>query len=112
MDRTRKYTLKKLTPLRAVRLHCLSCTNGDVTYVRKCSSSSCDVHPIRFGRNDGKIRSVLRAIRRRCLDCCGDERKRVAECELKDCSLYPFRMGTNPNRKGATIPKAERSQDQ
>lgn len=103
--------MKKITPLQAVRAHCLECTNGDMTYVRKCPSVNCDVHAIRSGRNGGRVKSVLGAIRRRCLDCCGDERKRVAECEVTDCFLHPFRMGNNPNRKGATIPKSKQPQD-
>ena len=102
--------MKKKTPLQAVRQHCLECTNGDVTNVRKCPSTNCDVGPIRSGRNGGRVPSVLKVIRQRCLDCCGDERKRVNECELTDCDLYPFRMGMNPNRKGATKPKGRQPQ--
>lgn len=102
--------MKNKTPLQSVRAHCLDCTNGDATYVRKCPSTRCDVWPIRSGRNGGRVPSVLKAIRQRCLDCCGDERKRVAECELTDCDLYPFRMGTNPNRKHTVIPEGEQTQ--
>lgn len=93
------------TPLQSVRQHCLECTNGDATYVRQCPSVNCDVHPIRSGRNGGRVPSVLKAIRQRCMDCCQDEPKRVRDCELENCVLYTYRFGTTPRRKGATKPK-------
>lgn len=100
--------MKKMTPLKAVRARCLNCCADSSREVRLCPATGCPLHPIRSGKNGGKVKSVLKTIRAKCRDC-SDGLKDVAECALKDCPLYPFRLGMNPNRKGATIPKNKRA---
>ena len=99
MDRTRTYTMKRLTPLKAVRAHCLDCCEGSAKEVRLCPATGCDSHPIRSGKNKGAVKSILKTIRKRCLDCCGLSPKAVRECDFEHCALWPYRFGTNPARK-------------
>jgi hypothetical protein len=114
-----------VTPLRALRRHCLWCCNGNPNEVRLCVSKSCPLWPFRFGHRPtdelkaevgdrilhpaerqitGKAfhdagGTALRAIRLRCLDCRGASRSEVAGCWDTDCALDPFRFGKNPNFK-------------
>ena len=37
------------SPLKAVRLHCLSCCNGSANEVRLCPSKACPLWPFRHG---------------------------------------------------------------
>jgi hypothetical protein len=91
--------MKKLTPLKAVRVHCLDCCGGSAKEVRFCTATECDTHPIRDGKNCGKVKSVIKAIRKRCLDCSGFSPKAVRECAHELCALWQYRFGTNPARK-------------
>ena len=97
--------MTKLTPLKAVRAHCVECCGGSGREASLCPAIGCPIHPIRSGRNkdpktDKKmVPSVLKAIRKRCLDCCGFSPKAVRECDFEHCALWPYRFGTNPARK-------------
>jgi hypothetical protein len=44
----------KVTPLKAIRLHCLDCSGGSTKEVRLCVISDCPLYPYRFGRNPKK----------------------------------------------------------
>ncbi|MEW6702649.1 MAG: hypothetical protein AB1298_08005 [Bacteroidota bacterium] len=65
----------KLTPLKAIKKHCLECSGYNLPAERTSS----------FVRQAGK--------------------KEVRECKITDCVLFPYRLGSNPNRKGCTNPK-------
>lgn len=41
----------KLTPLKAIKLHCLDCVCYDRNEVTKCGNVDCPLHEFRFGRN-------------------------------------------------------------
>lgn len=43
--------MKRLTPLKAIRLKCLDCSAGSAHEVRGCHISDCPLHPYRFGKN-------------------------------------------------------------
>ena len=114
-----------LSPLKAVRAHCLWCCNGLANEVSLCAANACPLHPYRMGRNPDKValledgtavypaekpaaRSELVAdgatglgmIRRRCMDCSGGSVAEVKACQATGCALWPFRLGRNPNRVG------------
>lgn len=41
----------KLTPVRAIRKHCLSCVGGSYSAVRNCEAGEdCHLHPWRMGK--------------------------------------------------------------
>jgi hypothetical protein len=41
---------QNITPLKAVRRHCLECCNGSAHEVSLCAAKSCPLWPFRFGR--------------------------------------------------------------
>ena len=92
----------KLSPLRAVRVHCLSCCCGQANEVRLCPAETCALWPYRFGRSPKEKPELtpLKSIKARCLDCSGHIAKEVRECWDTGCALYPCRMGKNPNLRG------------
>ena len=92
----------KLSPLQAVRAHCLSCCCGQAKEVRLCPAETCTLWPYRFGRGPEVEQALtpLKSIRARCLDCSGDVANDVRTCWNKGCALYGFRMGKNPALKG------------
>jgi len=108
------------TPLKAVRRHCLECSNDSANKVRLCSAKSCALWPFRHGHRpsvedraavaDRQLnplerslagaafpRTALKALRRRCLDCSGNSDGEVRSCKLTSCSLHRYRHGKNPN---------------
>lgn len=40
---------REITPLRAIRQHCIECCNGDKTEVRLCDITRCALHGFRMG---------------------------------------------------------------
>ncbi len=103
---TRTYIMTKLTPLKAVRAHCVECCGGSTREASLCTANGCPVYPIRNGINKdpatgaNKVKSVLKAIRKRCLDCCGFSPKQVGDCDFESCALFVYRFGSNPSRQG------------
>lgn len=47
-------SLKKLTPLKAIRLKCLDCSAGQPSEVRKCPMEDCPLFTYRFGHNPNR----------------------------------------------------------
>jgi hypothetical protein len=114
---------KSVTPLRALRRHCLWCCKGSTNEVKLCSAKRCPLWAFRFGRRptledkaaiaDVKLYplelelrggefhekggTALKAIRRRCIDCSGGSLIGANGCTTSDCDLHPFRKGKNPN---------------
>lgn len=46
--------IKKLTPLKAIRAHCIDCAGGSVVDVRNCHLNTCPLWPHRFGKSGNK----------------------------------------------------------
>jgi len=42
--------MKKITPLKAIRLKCLDCTVGQVKEIRECLIKDCTLYPYRMGK--------------------------------------------------------------
>lgn len=42
--------IKKLTPMKAIRLKCLDCCNGQASEVKVCGATECPIYPFRMGR--------------------------------------------------------------
>lgn len=94
---------KRVTPGRAIRLHCIHCCGGQASAVAGCDGNEsarekgfipCGFDSHRLGRG----RPSVRLIRKFCLSCQGGKSDFVRDCLTTTCSLYPFRMGKNPNR--------------
>lgn len=49
-----------LTPVKAIRRHCLICMGGDKTAVRECESTHCFAWPFRQGRNPNRAFKLRR----------------------------------------------------
>ncbi len=94
----------QLTPLKAIREHCLCCCGDSSLEVRLCPSVKCPLYPARLGRGTTGLR-LLKLIRTRCKDCT-ETLEEIKNCQFKkqsgdmSCSLYPYRMGKNPKLKG------------
>jgi hypothetical protein len=84
--------MKALTPLKALRAHCIECCLDSRVEVRECPAKYCPAWPLRFGKKVGGL-DPLRLIRKRCLDCYGGSIADVRDCPIPDCPLYPFRFG-------------------
>lgn len=89
----------KLTPLKAIRKHCLWCANGSAHEVRVCPAETCPTWRLRFGKRIKGI-SSLKTIRKRCLDCSTFNAAEVRRCQFEDCPLFEYRLGHNPRLKG------------
>ena len=107
---------RTLSPLKAVRAHCLGCCNGSSHEVSLCVSKSCPLWLFRFGHKptpdeieavaDVAVHpgeavtsqaelhrySALRAVRLRCVECSGGSVRAVAGCQASDCSLHEHRL--------------------
>jgi hypothetical protein len=116
---------RSVSPLRALRSHCLWCCNGSAHEVTLCPAMSCPLWPFRFGHRPtaeekaavadvkfyplerpstgaefhDKGGTALKAIRRRCMDCSGGSQVTANACTASDCDLHKFRRGKNPNFK-------------
>ena len=97
-------TVRRLTPLRAIRKKCLWCCPGSSHKVRLCSITDCTLHPYRFRKRpkrpeaNGRL-TAMKAIRRNCLDCSACSPAEVRGCQIRDCMLHRYRMGKNPERQ-------------
>ena len=94
----------KLTPLKAIRRHCLHCMGGSYQLVRDCPSMACPLYPLRLKR---AVKGVgpLRQIRAMCKQCVGTAAE-VKKCDPnfldgETCSLYRYRFGKRPKEAGS-----------
>lgn len=46
--------MKKLTPLRRIRLKCLDCCCDSAHEVKLCTATDCSLYPVRFGKNPNR----------------------------------------------------------
>ena len=47
------------TPLKAIRLKCLECSNGSSNDVKECEIDSCELFHFRLGKNPYRVKRVL-----------------------------------------------------
>lgn len=90
-----------LSPLKAIRKHCLKCGCGQFVEVQLCPAEDCALWPYRFGRGPEVKPQLtsLKSIKAMCLDC-SSTAKAVTSCWNDTCVLYLYRQGHNPNLKG------------
>jgi len=86
------------SPLKAIRLHCLTCCCEQPQEVRLCGAVDCNSYPLRMGKSVPGLRP-LTVIKEHCIACGGGE-ELPKDCKVTDCKLFPFRTGHNPNRAG------------
>ena len=102
----RNHFKKKLSPLVAVRHHCLDCCCEVTEEVKLCPVTACSLWPYRFGKFPEDHRgpkSVLKPVSVKCRDCAPEVIKGKPEwqnCLKKCCPLWQLRFGTNPRRSG------------
>jgi len=48
-----------LTPIKAIRQYCLSCSNGSPKEVRFCVIPECPLYPYRLGKNPNRKKRTL-----------------------------------------------------
>jgi len=98
--------MKRLTPMRAIREHCVECCGGarqGINGPLGCNSRACALFQLRSGRRIKGV-SPLRSIRAKCLECVGGSPAEVRRCSDTSCSLYLYRLGKNPSRAGIGNP--------
>ena len=71
------------SPLKAIRQHCLDCSNGSASEVKNCSIASCSLYEFRLGRNPFRTRSMT------------DEQKQAAAERLKSARLVKKSLTNN-----------------
>lgn len=90
----------KLTPLKAVRRHCVDiCMGGSYSLVPECEHKKCPLHELRHGKSVKGVQP-LKQIRKKCIECV-DGAKKVRGCNgdkllCGPCPLYAFRNGSKP----------------
>lgn len=42
---------KRMSPLKAIKAHCLDCCGGSRQEVKACEIADCPLHPFRLGKN-------------------------------------------------------------
>ena len=40
-----------MSPLKAIKLHCIDCSGGSYNEAKLCPAEDCDLHPFRLGKN-------------------------------------------------------------
>ena len=86
-----------LTPIRAIRRKCLSCSEN-AREVKECSITDCALYENRMGKRPKGTRP-LKAIRAECLDCMGGNPNQVRECNIEQCPLWYYRSGHRPRKE-------------
>jgi len=94
--------MPNLTPLKAIRKHCLFCMNNQFNEVKICTDRECPLWLLRFGKGAQGV-SVLKAIRVKCYACGEGTPSDIKNCEISDCFLYRYRFGKNPALKGRKV---------
>ena len=94
------------SPLRLIRVKCLSCCLSSAPEVRNCSAESCPLHPFRMGKNPdalkGRLSAPARAIRKKCREC---DPEKLCDAAYDDCPLWNF---THTRKKRRVLSDAER----
>jgi hypothetical protein len=97
MDR-KETTMKRLTPVKAIRAKCVDCSGFELKAVRECPFNGereelCSLYHLRMGKGS---RAVLKSIRHFCLWCCKDQPTEVRLCPAVKCALWEYRFGKRP----------------
>jgi hypothetical protein len=45
--------VKRMTPLKAIRVKCVGCMAGNLAEIRRCNIPECSLYQFRFGKNPG-----------------------------------------------------------
>lgn len=89
----------KITPIKAIRLKCLDCSENSTT-IRECDYD-CTLKPYRMGHKSKEAKiSALKSIRLECISCVDGQTSLIGDCPSKKCPLFIYRSGHNPARKG------------
>ncbi len=91
--------MKKITPLKAIKLHCLECNGQSKKEVQECnnpigSEFQCYLHAFRTGHAKKPMRFKLKYIRMYCQWCMNN--KIVKDCASPECNLYAYKFGHKP----------------
>jgi hypothetical protein len=50
----RRYKMKNLSPLKAIRSNCLQCSCGSIREIKHCIITDCPLYPYRLGKNPNR----------------------------------------------------------
>lgn len=62
--------IKKLTPLKAIRKHCIECCGGSPKEVRLCTDKTCFLWSFRFGMTLERYLNRKRYVEKKKMDFC------------------------------------------
>ena len=85
---------RNLNRRRAIRHHCLACSNFRWEEVVNCRAESCSLFPFRQGVAEDKGLSPEQrseAIRRFCRKCLGPCDPAQIDCHTSECALFDYR---------------------
>lgn len=68
-------------PVKAIRLKCRDCTNGQISEIDECPVKLCPIHAFRFGKNPYRTKRVLTDEQRTVAA------ERLAQARLKNQNL-------------------------
>lgn len=77
---------------KAIRYHCMDCSNWSPKEVDECSHVDCSLYPYRNSQKPADTRERRKAVRRYCLACTNRQIFEVRLYPSKTCSLYPYRL--------------------
>ena len=89
-----------MTPLKAIRAKCFSCSGDSYKEIKLCPVQKCPLHALRHGKAVKGSRP-LKAIRAKCYSCGEGTAKDIRECDLDCCPLHAYRFGKRPETVGA-----------
>lgn len=76
---------------KAIREHCLNCSNWNTAEAKDCQHTDCPLYPYRLGQGPQDSKARAKAIRDYCLWCMSGSAKEVSKCIIKTCPLFPYR---------------------
>jgi hypothetical protein len=85
---------RNLNRRRAIRHHCLACSNFRWEEVVNCRRCDCQLFHFRLGKTGGKgLSPELRkeAICQFCRTCLGNGAAAESDCHASECSLFDYR---------------------
>lgn len=94
-------SVRRSTPVMAMRKRCLDCVGNDYQSVRSCTRIHCKLHRYRLGKRPpkGTADSPLRTIREYCRWCCVGQLSEVRQCPVASCPIYRYRLGLRPESR-------------
>ena len=92
--------LTNLNRRKAIRHHCLACSDYNWSGVKYCGIDDCSLHKFRFGTVNGNGLTPDdrdQAIKKYCSVCLMASHDEEDECDANLCALFPYRSNNKNN---------------